>query len=111
MNEFVEAQPRLDGQLEAITHVRRRRILLELLDENPQPAGPAVFDGGVSPNDHQTLRAAMYHVHLPKLEEWGFIQWDQDESLLTKGSAFEDIKPLLEVLDDHRHELPDGEVR
>ena len=108
MDESVEVQPRLDGQLEVITHVHRRRILLELLDENPQPAEPAVFDGGVSPNDHQTLRTALHHVHLPKLEEQGFVQWDRDENQLTRGSAFEDIKPLLEVLDDHRHELPDG---
>ena len=111
MNESVEARPRLDDQLEAIAHVHRRQVLLELLDENPLPAGPAVFDGGVSPNDRQMLGAAMHHVHLPKLEERGFVQWDRDENRLTKGSAFEDIKPLLEVLDGHRHELPDGGER
>ena len=108
MNESVETRPRLDGQLEAIAHAHRRHILLELLDENPQPAGPAVLDRQVNASNRENLRAAMHHVHLPKLEERGFVEWDQDANELTKGPKFEDVAPLLEVLDEHRHELPDG---
>lgn len=103
-----ESRPRLDGQLEAIAHVHRRRILLELLDENPQPAGPAVLDGRVNAGNREELRVAMHHVHLPKLEELGFVRWDRDENRLTRGSEFDDVEPLLEVLEEHRHELPDS---
>ncbi len=49
----------------------------------------------------------MQHVHLPKLEEYGFIEWDRDSHEVRKGPKFNEIQPLLELLVSHSDELPD----
>jgi hypothetical protein len=48
----------------------------------------------------------MFHTHLPKLEEAGFIVWHQDTNKVEKGPRFEEIRPLLELIDAHADELP-----
>ena len=50
----------------------------------------------------------MKHVHLPKLERYGFIDWNQDINQVSKGPNFEETRPLLEMLVAHEDELPDG---
>jgi hypothetical protein len=50
----------------------------------------------------------MRHVHLPKLVEYGFVVWDEDEHEVEKGPNFDEIRPVLELLNDHAEELPDG---
>jgi hypothetical protein len=50
----------------------------------------------------------MRHTHLPKLEESGFIEWDQERNIVRKGPQFEEIQPLLELMENHADELPDG---
>jgi len=49
----------------------------------------------------------MKHIHLPKLEEYGFIDWDRNSNEVSKGANFEEIRPLLEMLADHEDELPE----
>ncbi|VTT86294.1 hypothetical protein DM2_2332 [Halorubrum sp. DM2] len=50
----------------------------------------------------------MYHSHLPKLADLGFIEWDPDENEIRKGPRWDDIAPLLRLIEDHQDELPDG---
>ncbi|WP_348612718.1 transcriptional regulator [Halobaculum rarum] len=50
----------------------------------------------------------MKHVHLPKLEEYGFITWNRDTDEVSKGPNFEEIRPLPEMFAAHEDELPDG---
>ena len=60
-------------------------------------------------NDEEFERLiGMKHVHLPKLESYGFITWDQTTSEVSKGPNFGEIRPLLEMLAAHEDELPDG---
>ena len=50
----------------------------------------------------------MRHTHLPKLVEYGFVEWDRDTHEVVKGPEFDEIEPLLELLDEHDDELPEG---
>ncbi len=86
----------------------RRRLLVALLDHNPQKDGPqkprnVAFDD----EELEQLEVAMTHSHLPKLEEAGFIDWNQEAGLVRKGPRFGDVKPLLELISNHADELPD----
>lgn len=96
-----------DDIMEAMAHIQRRKLLLALLEENPQDDKPVV----VADSDSETAAIgrliSMNHVHLPKLVEYGFIEWDQETHEVMKGPQFDEIRPLLELLDDHEDELPD----
>lgn len=46
----------------------------------------------------------MHCVHLPKLAAYGFVEWDQTDNLVTRGERFDDVEPVLELLDDQRRE-------
>ncbi|WP_177209108.1 hypothetical protein [Natronobacterium haloterrestre] len=40
------------------------------------------------------------HVHLPKLVDYGYIEWDREAAVITKGPEFDEIRPLLEFLNE-----------
>lgn len=97
-----------DDTIDALAHVQRRKLLVSLLDHNPQDDSPVV----VAPSEDEAgaleRLVAMDHVHLPKLVEYGFISWDRESHEVSKGPNFGEIKPLLELLVDHEDELPEG---
>lgn len=87
---------------EALSAVERRRVLVGLLEHNPQDA--LVTDETEAGIDETVI--ARQHVHLPKLEDYGFVSWDRNEDVVTKGPRFDEIRPALELLDDHSDDLP-----
>jgi hypothetical protein len=87
-----------DNAFDALAHERRRALLLDVLDENR--VGP--LGGESAPTDaEQRVQIAMYHRHLPKLEDYGYIEWNRDAHEVVEGKQFEEIRPLLEWLDEH----------
>ena len=95
-----------DEMLDALGHVQRRKLLRALLTHNPQGDESVAVDENETAVEELTRLVAMQHVHLPKLEDYGFITWDQDSNTVSKGPNFEEIRPLLELLADHEAELP-----
>ncbi|WP_147299500.1 MULTISPECIES: hypothetical protein [unclassified Haloferax] len=97
-----------DTQLAAIQHVERRLLLLTLLRAGPDSTA---FDADHTPpgTDVRELKLQMYHVHLPKLERMGLIEPNGNWYDIRRGPRFDDIEPLLRVIDDHRKKLP-GDV-
>ncbi len=89
--------------------VYRRRVLVEMLDHNPQDDDDVQLPEGITiaDDDLATLRTQMRHVHLPKLEDAGLVEWDREANVLRRGPRFEEIRPLLKLMDDHADELPD----
>ena len=63
---------------------------------------------GTPTDDRDRISTSLYHVHLPKLEEMGFVEWNRETHTVVAGSAFEDVRNLLEVIDAHSDELPAG---
>jgi predicted transcriptional regulator len=99
----------LDRFLDALANKYRRRLLLALLEHNPQSdEDPQIPDDvAITDEDLDDLMMQMPHVHLPKLEEAGLIEWDRDTNAVRKGTNFDEIRPLLELIRDHADELPD----
>jgi len=96
-----------DEMLDALVHVQRRKLFVSLLDHNPQDDSPAVVVDPETDPDSIELLIEMRHVHLPKLADKGLIEWNRRDHEVVKGPNFDEIRPLLELLDDHQDELPD----
>jgi hypothetical protein len=54
----------------------------------------------------ETLCTELYHVHLPKLAEKNYIQWEQSTDRVEQGPRFSDIRPLLSLIETHADDLP-----
>lgn len=92
--------------VDALADLQRRRLLVSLLEHNPQDDTPVVTADSDTERDAVERLVTMQHAHLPKLADYGFISWDKETHEVTKGPTFDEIKPLLELLDDHEDELP-----
>jgi predicted transcriptional regulator len=95
-----------DDMVDALADVQRRKLLVALLEHNPQDDTPVVIADSESDADAVERLVTMQHVHLPKLADYGFIEWNEETHEVTKGPKFDEIRPLLELLDDHEDELP-----
>lgn len=110
-----------DEAFDALASIQRRRLLLSLLEDDSESI-PELSDESqelltaheavireflsssveVANTDKDSLR--LHHIHLPMLAEYGFIKWDREINYVTEGPQFDDMKPLLEVLDKHQEE-------
>lgn len=97
----------LDELLNELGHIQRRKLLRALMKRNPQDDVPVYLDEGESTDEDLSRLIQMHHVHLPKLERYGFIRWDRDKNVVSKGPNFDEIEPLLELFSKHEDELPD----
>lgn len=100
--------PTSDSAFSALADSHRRELLFALLGHTPQ-AELSIPEGvEFDEEELEAVRLKMYHFHLPRLESEGFIEWNRDTRSVSKGPDFEEIRPLLKLLDRHRNELPDG---
>lgn len=86
---------------EALNHLGRRRLLMALLTNDM--VDPSEYFEGRKEN----VEVQLNHNHLPKLEEAGFIKWDRENGIIYKGENWEQIEPLLTLMNNHKDELPD----
>lgn len=111
MDPFDEQDTKPGGDLDTVfrtmSHTVRRRILTALLTDNlrwkDEFESPEFRPADTEP---ESVRIDLHHVHLPKLDDAGFIDWDPEMGQVTRGTIFEEIRPLLELMDDRRSELP-----
>lgn len=88
-----------DRLFEALANKHRRQILFSLRD------GALSISLDSPPDGIDEPRAGFIeqrHTHLPKLADYGFIRWDPGTNTVERGSQFEEIKPVLELLDESR---------
>ena len=105
MSKRTEWQP----LLRCLEDPLRRRLLVELLVEGRQTDDIEVPEGiELGGQDRETARIELEHVHLPLLDKRGYIEWDRDADLVTEGPAFDEIRPLLDLIESNRQTLPDG---
>lgn len=96
-----------DQAFRALSHTARRRILSALLSGGPRDT--VEFESAESLPEGQrpeSFAIELHHNHLPHLDDAGFVDWDREAGTVDRGPAFGDIRPLLELLDEHREELP-----
>ncbi|WP_276260591.1 ArsR family transcriptional regulator [Haloglomus litoreum] len=110
MNSDPPERERWGEMPEALPDPYRRQLLVALLQHNPQEDDdPDPLNVVADPDeDRQLLQTAMTHKHLPKPEEIGFIEWDRDKNRIRIGPRWDDIAPLLRLIQDHQNELPAG---
>lgn len=96
----------VEDALEALAHGYRRQLLLELRENNPHGELPTGSLGTRPPNH---LAVEMTHLHLPKLDDYGFVEWDRGTGTVLRGPRFEEVAPLLEVVADEAY-LADDEL-
>lgn len=98
----------VDRILDAMADDERRRILVDLLEYD----SGAVSDSSEMPSgvpaeiaEPEEVLVRVRHLHLPKLDDYGLVDWDADERMVTRGPRFDEARPFLEV---HRTEFVDG---
>lgn len=90
----------VDRVLEILCDAERRRVL-HMIDGHKDLTQTDVADQC----DSQT-RIELVHIHLPKLDEAGCIEWDRDGEEISKGPHYEEVKACLDLLESHADELP-----
>jgi len=100
---------RADAAFEALSAIQRRKLLVALLERSSRGDTPVAVDVCIEPGAAES-RIPVNHVHLPKLTEHGFIKWDRANDEVYEGAAFEEIRPLLELIVEHEDELPGSVV-
>ncbi len=96
-----------DSHLDALGHVDRRRLLLALLHASTEGDLPVEVEQPSQTTAETVPSLSMHHVHLPKLDDLGFVDANLDRNSVTPGPHFNEIRPLLELLDGNRERLPD----
>ena len=100
----------LDVMFDALREPYRRQILLAVSDHNPRDEDEftsAEFASDDADADElDQLELELYHSHLPKLAENGYIKWNPETHTIRRGPNFDDIAPLLKLMKDHADELP-----
>jgi hypothetical protein len=104
-----------------LADLRRRRLLFLLYETEsvriPEGLGmrgssaSAAGQNGASVGDRSggetsDLEVAMYHSHLPKLEEAGLIHWDPEEGVVRRGPDYGDVAPVVAVLLENLDAFP-----
>jgi hypothetical protein len=92
--------PTTDETFAQLTDVYRRRLLVALLSAPRVDPTEFVDDA----DDDAATRLA--HVHLPKLDDAGFVDWTPRDDEVARGPRFDAVRPLLELLDENPAALP-----
>ena len=96
----------LEEMFDALGAVQRRRVLVELLESPEDP-----LRGITDPETETETRfvedtVRMAHIHLPKLDDYEFIDWDEDADVVRTGEQFDEIEPLLDLLHRDQERVP-----
>jgi DNA-binding transcriptional ArsR family regulator len=97
-------RPGIDRIFESLSNRHRRMILLLLHDGTIETEADVMLRGG---DDTKEVETILTHAHLPKLEDMGYIEWDRETGGISKGPRFDEIAPVLDLLENHADELPD----
>lgn len=92
-----------DLLFDALSDGKRRRILFTLLErEGPVDIDPPPDDV----SDRYRAAVERRHIHLPKLADHEFVEWNQRTDTVARGPRFAEIEPMLRLLADNRELLP-----
>ncbi|WP_311173478.1 hypothetical protein [Halobellus ordinarius] len=89
---------KVDRIMEVLSKQQRQVILYRLKrDDRLQPfQGPHALD---------SADIELYHVHLPKLEAAGYIEWNRKTSEVMKGPRYDEVETFLTLIENHTDEL------
>lgn len=91
---------------DAVSDVHRRQILVDLLEFESFKLDNHVYASDTTTRRERVIQ--LHHVHLPKLEDYEFIEWNTETGEVSKGPLFEEYQPVLEAIHRRQSELPAG---
>lgn len=91
----------LDRAMDALAASTRRQLLASLHDAAP-PVGIAVAEAVDDPERSSEL----HHVHVPKLERYGYVEVTYGEELLYRGPRFDEVADVMCVVEANASRLP-----
>lgn len=96
----------VDRAFEALANQCRRQLLLALHAENPQEYETfdpdALIEHRVATDEMPTVRSRLHHVHLPKLDQLRFVDWDEESGTLSTGTDWQQLDTALALFREHR---------
>lgn len=95
---------------DALAAEPRRRLLASLLEVAPGESVPLpeAAMAPATPIDAEKMRVGLYHRHLPTLAEAGFVDWETDPLVATRGPDFPAAAAVLEALESEGVIRPDS---
>ena len=92
----------LSRPLSALAHPERRRVLVELARTTDPVVVPGEREDPVSEPADAEIRLDVLHYHVPKLAAYGYVRFDEERGVVTRGPRFAEIRPFLDVSNGHR---------
>lgn len=90
-----------DEDHRALSDATRRRVLETLRDRGPLiDLTGATGETPIYRKMSAEFEIDLYHNHLPKFDDMGFIEWDPERDTVDRVPRFEEVQPLLELLDE-----------
>lgn len=100
----VEKPSPVDDVFDALRHKQRRRILYSLI-EHESRRELSIVDLMNSGKYQGRQWVALYHNHLPKLNELGYIEWERESCTIGRGPQFDEIIPFIRSAMNNTNEL------
>jgi hypothetical protein len=90
-----------DEAFRALSNATRCRVLEVLHGCNsPINLNALLDESGIYEEPPESFEIALYHIHLPKLDDAGFVVWNREQGTVAKGPRFDEAQPLLDVEED-----------
>ena len=86
----------IGSMMDALISPIRRVVFITLLDTTETSI--ATLESQLN---HEMARIHLYHSHLPRLADAGYIEWDDDTDTISKGPKFPEVEPLVQLLKEY----------
>ncbi|SDJ80362.1 hypothetical protein [Natronorubrum texcoconense] len=90
----------------------RRQLIVSLLD-SPADGSVPLPESAVNPNvppNPDDLRRELFHRHLPMLADMGFIEWELEPFVASRGPRFDEVAVVFDALQSEVTDIPDSLV-
>lgn len=87
----------IDSMMKALTTRTSRVILMTLVGDTTETS-IATIERLLN---HENARIRLYHRHLPKLVNSGYVEWDTDADTISRGPKFSEVEPLVQLLKEY----------
>lgn len=93
----------IDSMMNILTSRTRRIILMTLVGDTTETS----IDTLERKINHEYPRVRLHHRDLPKLDDTGYIEWNDDADTISQGPKFSKVEPLVQLLKEYNTTFPE----